>query len=253
MFVIVERELWKGVPVLHVYNKEMNEQTPIVIFLHGFMSAKEHNLHYAFNFVERGVRVVLPDAYLHGERDEGMMETQMSLMFWQIVMQSIGEVGAIKSELEVQGFTGPVAVAGTSMGGVTTTGCLSTYDWIKTASVLMGTVSFPAFLKLQFEQLEKIGAKLPLTPDQVQQVNELLAPYDGYSHDTLLTKIPVYMWHGAKDTTVPISLTEPFIEFLNEQGTAHNITYVKDERAGHSVSRQGILACTTFIAEHLRA
>lgn len=248
----VERQLWKGVPVLHVFNEKMNEQTPTVIFLHGFMSAKEHNLHYAYNFVERGIRVVLPDAYLHGERDEGMPETQLNLMFWQIVLTSIGEVGSLKVALEELGFTGPVAIAGTSMGGVTTTGCLSTYDWIKTASVLMGTVSFPQFLKLQFDGFRKAGVKLPLTDAQIEEVNTLLAPYDGYAHSTLLTKIPVYMWHGARDTTVPITLTEPYIKYLEEQGIEHRITYIKDEKAGHAVSRKGILDCTTFLAKHLQ-
>ena len=249
--MLVERQLWKGIPVLHVYNEKMNEQTPTVIFLHGFLSAKEHNLHYAYNLVEKGVRVVLPDAYLHGERDEQFPETQLSVMFWQIVMTSIGEVGTLKIELEERGFTGPVAVAGTSMGGVTTTGCLSTYDWIQTASVLMGTVSFPQFLKLQFDGMAAKGIELPLTPPQIEEVNALLQPYDGYAHNTLLTKIPVYMWHGAKDTTVPISLTEPFLDYLAAQGTEHQITYVKDPRAGHAVSRKGILECTAFLAKHL--
>lgn len=249
--MIVQRDLYKGIPVLHIYNEKMNEHTPIVIFLHGFMSAKEHNLHYAYNFVEKGVRVIMPDAYLHGERDEDLPEVQMSLMFWQIVMTSIGEVGALKAELESRGYIGKVAVAGTSMGGVTTTGCLSKYKWIETASILMGTVSFPQFLKIQFDDLERKGVELPLTPAQIEEVNSLLEPYDGYAFDTLLTQIPVYMWHGAKDTTVPIRLTEPFMAYLEEKNIAHRITYVKDPRAGHAVSRKGILACTEFIAQHL--
>lgn len=252
MKVQVERQQWKGIPVLHIFNEKMNEQTPIVIFLHGFMSAKEHNLHYAYNLVERGVRVVLPDAYLHGERDEAMGEAQMNVMFWQIVMTSIGEVGALQAELEERGFTGRVGVAGTSMGAITTTGCLSTYEWIQAASVLMGAISFPQFLKLQFDGMRKTGVALPLTDAQIEEVNALLAPYDGYAHNTLLTQIPVYMWHGAKDATVPISLTEPFLPYLAEQGVSHQITYVKEEKAGHAVSRKGILQCTEFLATHLK-
>lgn len=247
----VKHQQWKGIPLLHVYNEQMNAQTPIVIFLHGFMSAKEHNLHYAYNLVQRGVRVILPEAYLHGERDEGMPEAQMSLMFWQIVMTSIGEVGALKTELEERGFTGPVAIAGTSMGGITTTGCLTTYNWVKTAAVLMGAVSFPQFLDFQFEGLRKDGVKLPLSDAQIAEVQSLLAPYDGYAHASLLTKIPVYMWHGARDQTVPITMTEPFMDYLAEQSLAHQITYVKDLKAGHAVSRKGILACVDFLAQHL--
>ena len=72
--MIVTKEVWKQIPLLHIYKEEMNENTPVVIFLHGFMSAKEHNLHYAYQLVEKGVRVILPDAYLHGERNENLSE-----------------------------------------------------------------------------------------------------------------------------------------------------------------------------------
>jgi len=54
----VQDDMWKGIPLLHVYDNSMNEQSPIVIFLHGFQSAKEHNLHYAYQLVQKGIRVL---------------------------------------------------------------------------------------------------------------------------------------------------------------------------------------------------
>ena len=47
------------------------------IFLHGFTSAKEHNLHYAYNLAKKGIRVLLPDAHLHGVREENLDEVEL--------------------------------------------------------------------------------------------------------------------------------------------------------------------------------
>ena len=89
----VDHEVWGNIPLLHIYNEEtVTAKSPVVIFLHGFESAKEHNLHYAYQLVNRGVRVLLPDALLHGERDENLDEIQISLRFWEIVLTSIEEV-----------------------------------------------------------------------------------------------------------------------------------------------------------------
>ena len=43
----------------------------------------------------RRVSRILPDAYLHGVRDEEFDEVQLSLRFWEIVLTSIEEVGFI--------------------------------------------------------------------------------------------------------------------------------------------------------------
>ena len=65
----IQREKWGNIPVLHMYNETMSETTSTVFFLHGHLSAKEHNLHYAYQLVKQGIRVILPDAIYHGERD----------------------------------------------------------------------------------------------------------------------------------------------------------------------------------------
>ena len=76
----VENEQWGHIPLLHVYKEsEKDIQVPVVIFLHGFTSAKEHNLHYAYQLAEKGFRVLLPDAHLHGERQEPLDKVQLSL------------------------------------------------------------------------------------------------------------------------------------------------------------------------------
>lgn len=32
----VQDDMWQGIPLLHVYDNDMDEHTPVIIFLHGF-------------------------------------------------------------------------------------------------------------------------------------------------------------------------------------------------------------------------
>lgn len=249
--MIVQKEQWEGIPLLHVYKEEMKKDAPIVIFLHGFMSAKEHNLHYAYNLVEKGVRVILPDAYMHGERSENLPESQMNLIFWRIVIRYVEEVGILHKELKGKGFNGNIGVMGTSMGGITTTGCLKKYDWIMAASVLMGAVSYTEMAQFQLKQMEEQGVHIPMTEQQRQDIMETLKEYNVKTNLAIFERVPVMFWHGQKDPVVPFQMTYPFYELLVREGKANNVEYIADEKAGHAVSRMGVLAVTAFIAQHL--
>lgn len=249
--VIVQKENWGGIPLLHVYNEKMQGDAPIVIFLHGFMSAKEHNLHYAYNLVEKGVRVILPDALLHGERSENVTEKQMSSQFWRIVVKNIKEVQCLYDTLREKDYTGKVGVCGTSMGGITTAGCLKIYEWIESAGILMGAVSYTELAQYQLRQLKEQGVDMQLTEEQQHAILETLQPYNLMEHPEIFEKVPVMFWHGKNDPVVPFQMTYPFYEGLMQQGNGVKVQYMADEKAGHAVSRAGVLAVTAWLAEHL--
>jgi fermentation-respiration switch protein FrsA (DUF1100 family) len=81
--IIVEKSLLKNNPHLHIVNKsEQQRKLPFIIFNHGFTSAKEHNLHYAYLLAEKGFRVILPEAIYHGERGQGLTEKNLYSHFW---------------------------------------------------------------------------------------------------------------------------------------------------------------------------
>jgi len=253
--MLVKNEMWGNIPLLHISTDHMNEQTPVVIFLHGFMSAKEHNLHYAYQLVNKGVRVLLPDAKLHGDRSEGLTETQMNLHFWDIVLNSIHEVEQLYNELKNKQLVthDKIGVAGTSMGGIVTSGCLKLYDWIETAAICMGG---PGFIKLgayQLQQLAKSGVKFPMSEQQVQKTNELLAKYDISLTPERFAGRPVLFWHGERDKTVPFNDTYNFYCTLRAyyEENPSNLKFIADKQAGHAVSRVGMLAATDWLAQHL--
>ncbi|MGE7922757.1 alpha/beta fold hydrolase [Viridibacillus arvi] len=252
----VQQEQWGKIPLLHIYDEEtVTSASPVVIFLHGFMSASEHNLHYAYKLVERGVRVLLPDAYLHGERDEGMDEVQLSLRFWEVILTSIEEVDFLHKQLIEKGLLpeGKIGLAGTSMGGIVTLGCLRVYPWIQTASVMMGSPCYVELSKAQMAQFEERGFKIPISDEELQKMEQTLSYFDMSKHPESMANRPVLFWHGKKDHMVPFAPTYQFYESIQADyaDNPEDLVFIVDKQAGHKVSRPGMIAATKWLADHL--
>lgn len=251
--MIVKRELWESIPLLHVYDETMNENTPVVVFFHGFMSAKEHNLHYAYQLIQKGIRVILPDALLHGERIGNLSEIEMNASFWKIVLTSVNELHTIYEQLKQKQLlaSDKIGVSGTSMGGVVTSGSLAIYPWIKTAGICMGTASYTKFAEHQVKEFAEKGIKLPMTKNEQQQLILLLDRYNLEDKEEAWKHRPIIFWHGERDTVVPYEMSRDFYEqhVLNNSDT--QIEYISAPKAGHAVSRSGMLQVTNFLAQHL--
>lgn len=252
----VDHEIWGNIPLLHIYDEEtVNEKSPVVIFLHGFTSAKEHNLHYAYQLVNKGVRVLLPDALLHGEREENLDEVQLSLRFWEIVLTSIEEVNYLYQQLKEKGLltTDKIGLSGTSMGAIVTMGCLKVYPWIKTAAVMMGAPAYVELAKAQMAEVERRGFKIPLTEQELDKMLTTLSFFDMSQHPDAMAGRPVFFWHGKKDQMVPFVPAYAFYESIQSDYADHpeDLAFIVDKTAGHKVSRSGMLAGTKWLAEHL--
>jgi fermentation-respiration switch protein FrsA (DUF1100 family) len=250
----VERENWKGIPLLHVVpDDKIDERLPTVVFFHGHMSAKEHNLHYAYQLAEKGLRVLLPDAHLHGEREEGLDGIQMSLRFWEVVLTSIEELEILNNELHrKQLAAGEIGVGGTSMGGITTLGALTVYPWIKASAVMMGAANYVQLAKAQMQQFESKGFKLPITQEERHKMLQTLEHFDATKNKSIFNSRPVFFWHGEQDTTVPFSPIFSFYKALTEDyaEVPERLYFMRDKEAGHAVSRSGMLAATDWLARH---
>lgn len=253
--MIIKEENWKGIPLLHIVEAaHEKEDVPVVVFLHGFTSAKEHNLHYAYNLAKNGLRVLLPDAHLHGVRSEDLDEVELSLRFWEIVMTSIEELNVLYEGLKERGFRSnqKIGVAGTSMGGITTLGSLKIYDWIDTAAVMMGAPGFVELATAQISKFESRGFKLPVTKEEKNKLLANLSLFDLTKYPEALKDRPVYFWHGENDSVVPY---QPTFEFYKEAKKLYrheeNFVFRTDEVATHAVTRSGMLESVDWLATHL--
>jgi uncharacterized protein len=254
--ILVEKKRIQHIPVLHIVKQnKFSDRMPLIVFLHGFTSTKERNMHYAYLYAEKGFRVVMPEAKHHGSRSEGLSETELSFRFWEIVINSIEELGLIKDELVEEGLVHPsrIGVAGTSMGGITTLGAMAKYDWIKAGVSLMGNPSFEQFAIWQLNEIEKRNVKIDLSKEEVSSLLNELKQYDLSQQPEKLDQRPLLFWHGRLDPVVPYDAAYHFYEQTrkNYAGTDGMFEFITDEHAGHNVSNSGVMASAEWFAKHI--
>ncbi len=254
--ILVEKSNIKNIPFLHlVKEEEIDKSLPICIFIHGFTSAKEHNLHYGYYLAEKGFRVILPDCMEHGERDTGKSEHQLGEVFWKIVLQTIHELSILKNHLKEKGLLHKgIGVAGTSMGGIVTLGALTQYEWITSAVSLMGNPSYVKFAQAQLAQIESLGYEIPYTQDELSTMLSDLSKFDLSLQPEKLTGRPLMFWHGKRDKVVPFHLTYEFYQNILPyyEDNKEDLLFIEDDKADHKVSREGVLKLVEWFEKHLK-
>jgi uncharacterized protein len=254
--VIIENTLIKNIPILHIVQKgKQHEKLPLIIFIHGFTSAKEHNLHYAYLLAVKGFRVILPEALYHGERDQGFLEKDLYSHFWRIVIQTIHELNHFKEYYVNEELADPnrIGLAGISMGGIVTLGALTKYKWVKAAVSLMGMPAYEKFSLWQINQFQSQGFDLPFTQEQIDEQLSILRQYDLSLQPKKLENRPLLFWHGQKDPVVPYPLTYQFYQSVKDSydKEPENIRFITDEHADHKVSREGLIATVGWFEKYL--
>lgn len=254
--ILVEKKRIRHIPALHIVKqKQFSDKMPLIIFLHGFTSTKERNMHPAYLFAEKGFRVIMPEAKYHGERGEGLSERELGFHFWEIVISSIEELAIIKDELVVEGLVDPsrIGVTGTSMGGITTLGALTKYDWIKTGVSLMGNPSFEQFALWQLNEMEKRKVQLELSKEEISGLLNQLKKYDLSQQPEKLNKRPLLFWHGKQDSVVPYQAAYHFYNQNRKsyEGTEGLFEFITDENAGHNVTNAGVMAAAEWFGRHV--
>lgn len=255
--VVVEKDKVENIPLLHVVKENGKlEKLPLVIFIHGFRSVKERNLHYAYLLAEAGFRVILPEVLYHGDRDQGLNEKDFYARFWEMVLNTINEIKVLKESYLKKGLidSEKIGLAGTSMGGIVTLGALTQYEWIKAAVSLMGMPSYEEFSLWQLEQLKSQGINLPFTEEQIEEQLRILQEYDLSDQPEKLDNRPLLFWHGKRDPLVPYPITYQFYEKVkpNYQDNPEKINFITDQRAGHNVSLEGVEATVKWFINYLQ-
>ncbi|HEX6593637.1 MAG TPA: alpha/beta fold hydrolase [Bacillota bacterium] len=250
----ISKETIHSIPCLIVSDQQqLGVPLPTVVYLHGFTSAKEHNLPFAFLLAEKGYRVILPDSQYHGEREFKLGSLKRYLSFWDIVIKNVDELQMIKNVLDkhqlIQGDR--FGIAGTSMGGITTSAALTQYPWIKAAAILMGTPKITTYAEQLVTHLKQMG-HLPVKEDKIDKMYEQLKAYDLSMHTDTLMNRPVMFWHGTDDSVVPFEHAYTFYkEVKNHYKTKRNIHFVKEENRDHKVSRFAILETVKWFEKFL--
>jgi len=250
----IYREELKKIPCLHVVEgSKYEESLPTIIYFHGFSSAKEQNLPIAYMLAEKGFRVLLPESLYHGERDSGLSDTQKQVAFWNIVIQNVQELAQLREVLLDKGWllNDQLGVAGTSMGGITTTAALTKYEWVSAAAVMMGTPKITEYAKALIGNFKK-HQELPITEEQLNQIFAQLEQLDLSIHSDQLNQRPVMFWHGDKDPVVPFVHSYDFYQEVEQSyNNKENIQFIREVGRDHKVSIYGMQEATKWFAKHL--
>ncbi|MDA7026068.1 prolyl oligopeptidase family serine peptidase [Bacillus sp. CLL-7-23] len=254
--IVIDKQKISNIPFLHIVKEEKKDKAlPLVFFIHGFTSAKEHNLHYAYLLAEKGMRVILPEVAYHGERAEQLTQEKFAAKFWEIVINEIQELEMLKNYFEQENLieNGRIGMAGTSLGGIVTLGALTQYDWIKVAVSLMGTPAYLEFFDMQLSSIREKQIKLPISEEQIEQQREKLKRFDLTLQPEKLKQRPLLFWHGKKDPSVPFAPTYRFYESIvhHDHEKPELLQFIADKHADHKVSREGLLRTVMWFASHL--
>lgn len=236
-----------------VKHEDETKALPTVIYFHGFTSAKEHNLPFAYLLAEKGFRVILPDSMHHGERDTGSSFFEKGLSFWNIVMQNVADIQEIKDALDEQGLIlqQKIGLAGTSMGGITTAAALTTYPWIHTAAILMGSPQLTAYAQMLVENVVK-KEKVAISEEEIERLITQIKTYDLSLQPEKLAERPLMFWHGDQDSVVPYDLSYSFYKKVRKHYTNKDkLKFSTEKNRDHKVSRMAILQTVEWFNAHL--
>lgn len=250
MISVLSKEI-NGLPVLELVSEnKQNEALPLVIFYHGWTGCKEQVLTQGYELAKQNLRVILPDALYHGQRQVGNVLAHQ-FEFWQIVVNSVKEFPQIVEYYRKLNLikNQQIGVSGLSMGGITTCALFSVYDWISAAVCLEGSPCPIQFAKLLIETMPGIEN---IAPEYINKQLEQLASIDLSHNPQKIAKRPLHFWHGTADEMVPYQPTKDFYDCIKEHSYAQNVTFTTTPGAKHKVSYETTLEMAEKFAKYFK-
>lgn len=243
-------ETFAGIECLHATPAgQQHKPLPTVLVWHGFTTSKEVYANFAVVLAQAGMRVVMPDAQMHGTRYDGDAEHRLR-SFWSILHSNIEEVPPLLAALQARGLIDGerIAVAGASQGGMTALGAMVSNPQLKCVACLMGSGYFMSLSRTLFP---------PLTldsPQAQQRFTGLLAPLARYDVSQQLEKLaarPLLLWHGDADELVPHAESARLVAALRSAGLDQQLTWVSEPGTSHRITPEALAATAAFFRQHL--
>lgn len=252
MKISIRHRYIKKIPVLEVVSEEAkNDVLPLVIYYHGWQSAKELSLTQARKLAKKGIRVILPDAMNHGERKTGPISPIPSVTFWSSIQYNIIEFAQLVRHFEKQQLieSGKIGVGGVSMGGITTCALLTQHPEIKTAACMMGTPAPQRYIERVMERSTDMDF---FVPRDLPLLLSWVANYDLSRAPEKLAQRPVLFWHGTQDPKIPYEDVADFYQMIEGESYAENSQFMTGEGEGHLVKGNMMDVVADFFERELR-
>ncbi|MFC4455802.1 alpha/beta fold hydrolase [Deinococcus sonorensis] len=193
----VERHVLAGIPCLIECPDHDGPLSALCVVLHGAYNSKEGKLGVYPELCAHGVAVVLPDAALHGERQDPQHSPDVlgeRNYVWTAAARTSHEMGRLIDALHAQYGPLPVWAVGSSMGGYTA-----------------------QFLALQEPRVTRVAAVITagVWQDPRATLPEARAYLDGFrpvQHARLAPPTALLLLNGTADEVFPLSAVEQTVQ-----------------------------------------
>lgn len=222
-----------NIPCIYVKPIFVTEETPTVIYYHGWESNKDNNLFLGKILAFNGYNVILPDAIHHGER--GKLERygaqELRKYFWEVILNTVKEYEALVNAAEDKlGLSmRRIAVMGSSMGGFIASGVFASNTKTKCLINMNGASAWQK-AEITFKAMDYEGKGMA----DEEQLEEIIS-YDPLSRKDTLYPRPMLLLHGDADTSVPIDIQRYFYDEIKEgyKDKPERLKFVIEPRLNH--------------------
>jgi len=249
MINVTERQI-QDIPILEVIaTNNLDTPLPLIIFYHGWRSNKEVVLTQARKLAQKNMRVILPDAPNHGERQQPVSSLPSST-FWASIQGNLAEFELLIDTYQRQHLilNHQIGVGGYSMGAMTTGALLTHHPEIKVATIIMGTPDLNAYAQLIRQYAEKQHRYLPT---DINLIASWLDAYDLNLHPEQIDHRPLLFWHGTQDERIPYSQSRDFFDRVHNQPYAEQTAFITGYQATHLVKVPLMDKVTNFFDYYL--
>lgn len=248
MINIIEEKI-QHIPILRIESSITEEQAPqaLVIAYHGWTHSKDEDVLLGIELAKQGLTVLMPDAPQHGAYPNRQVPVD-PMTFPRILLGAVADVALILEDISQQvASTVPIYICGISMGGIIAGLCLSKYNQLQAAGILMGATNPSGFLQALIEY-QGVPDHI-LQESQIQAELEEVNALDLALHPDRLNFRPLYLWHAKNDSTVPFQFNQSFLTQLKQGKLSRRLDLHIDESGGHKVPYQRILELGQFFNE----
>ncbi|WP_195851167.1 alpha/beta fold hydrolase [Aerococcus tenax] len=241
----VRYNVFSDIPVLEVFMEgQGNKLEDFIIGYHGWTNVKESILTQAIAFAKAGFHVVIPDAYLHGQRRPNNYQYQMEKDLASVLKHNVEEFPRLVQAITEAYSVKHMAIFGTSMGGLTTGLIIAKYG-----QKLDGAVQYIAAI----DAVEQLG-QLYNQNQASLSVNEDLAFIRSWNladHLDQLESLPFFVYNGGKDNWINTDINRQLIPKIQSNNEKVNIAYQIYEEEDHWVPFDIIEKSVDFIQKNI--
>jgi uncharacterized protein len=233
------------IPLLEVSRTDGISNKPPVIMYHGYRSGKESLLQQAYYIAQHGMFAVIPDAYMHGERNKSNIEADIS----EVVIKTAQETNILIDAYRCE----KTGLVGYSMGGFIVYSYIGhNTEKIKAAVSVISTPDWVSVMKTEYAA--EYFLRKGILPDSSQMKDllketEEIQPLTYYRN---MVDMPLLMLNGDIDPVISLDGPQKIYGLLEPlYKNKEDIVLKVYKNIGHSHTYEMDMEAVRWLKKHL--